>query len=365
VGGLGVKILLVSPGAAYSTADVEAGLRAGLEAHGVEIVRYRLTERISRSRDALGRAWKAAHKTHPEIPKPTVADVMYDAAVGIITMALRQAVDVVVVITAMFLHPDILVMLRRAGLRVVVLFTETPYDLEHELDVARVVTGCWTMERSAVEAFRAVNPRSGFLPAAWHPATHTPGAHPGDDQVRAHDVVFVGSGWPARMKWFESVDWTGIDLGLYGQWPRLGPRHPLRRYLVADRELAPIDNATTAALYRRANIGLNLYRDTGKPAESLNPRAYELAACGVFHVSTDRAEVRERFGDLVPIVNGDGAHVTALLRSWLADPAGRARLAAALPATVADSTWTERARTMIGDLQGLLAADRRQPVTKG
>ena len=118
----------------------------------------------------------------------------------------------------------------------------------------------------------------------------------------------------------------------------------------------------TAALYRRAKIGLNLYRGSkgwgkGAPqiehAESLNPRAYELAAVGAFHLSTPRAEVTDVFGDLVPTC-ATPAEASQLIRRWLADADGRARVAAQLPACVAEMSWRERARQVIGDIQTLL-----------
>jgi spore maturation protein CgeB len=88
-------------------------------------------------------------------------------------------------------------------------------------------------------------------------------------------------------------------------------------------------------------------------AESLNPRAYELAACGAFHLSTYRQEVEEVFGDLVPTFTTP-LEAEALIRTWLVDPAGRAEIAAQLPACVAESSWRTRATTVIGDLQTLL-----------
>ena len=36
------------------------------------------------------------------------------------------------------------------------------------------VDGGWTMERTAVEPLRKVNPHVGYLPHAWHPLIHTP-----------------------------------------------------------------------------------------------------------------------------------------------------------------------------------------------
>jgi spore maturation protein CgeB len=348
-----MKVLVVSPGAAWSTADVDAGLRYGLAAHGVQVVRFRLTERIERSRSLLYGAWRKAKRLRPDIERPTAGDVFYEAGERAVTMALRHEVDAVIAVSAMFLHPDVIVMMRRAGLRVVVLFTESPYDLAGELAVAKLVTGCWTNESRALPQFRAVNPHAGFLPCAWHPEIHRAEPQEIDATVDAHDVVFVGSGWADRVAWFQSVDWTGINLGLYGHWPTVGRRHPLHRYV----QHGAVDNTRTAALYRRATLGLNLYRDTaGAAADCLNPRAYELAACGVVHLSSPRAEVTARFGDLVPIVTDDGAAATATIRAWLADADRRAAVRAALPATVSDASWILRARTVIGDLQTLLRA---------
>lgn len=353
-----LRVLVCAPGASWSTADVDAGLHYGLTHHGVQVIDYRLDVRIERAARWLHSSWRRSRRTNQDLEKPTTADIFYQAGVGLLEKALRHQVDVVLVVSAMYLHPDILILLKRAGVRVVVLFTESPYDLEKELAVARLVDGCWTNERSSVDAFRAVNPRSAYLPHGWHPARHRPGLQPGDEAVAAHDVVFVGSAFRERVDWLSAIDWTGIDLGLYGTWDSLGSRHHLRRFVRG----AQVTNETTAALYRRAKVGLNLYRTSrgwGKDAqpiahaESLNPRAYELAACGVCHLSTARAEVPDVFGDRVPMC-GTPAETTALLRDYLADAPRRARIAAELPACVAESSWVQRAAQVIGDLTALV-----------
>ncbi len=352
-----MKCLLLSPGASWSTADVNAGLRYGLEQHGVEIIDYNLDIRISRSSRWLYYNWRRAKKSNPGIEKPNAAEEVYQAGVGALERDLRHQVDYVLVVSAMFLHPDVILLMKRAGLRVVILFTESPYDQKHELDVAKLVDGCWTSERSSVEAFRAVNPHAGYLPHAWHPERHRAGPQPDDEEMPAHDVVFVGSGFQDRVEWLSAIDWTEIDFGLYGAWDALGPRHRLRRFLRG----GVIDNRQTAALYRRAKIGLNLYRTSegwGKDApriahaESLNPRAYELAQCGAFHLSTFRAEVPEVFGDRVPTFSTP-FEASALIRAWLADPDGRSRVAQQLPACVAESSWVNRSVQVIGDLMTL------------
>jgi spore maturation protein CgeB len=352
-----LRVLLAHPGASWSTADVYEGLIYGLRAHGVTVIPYRLDTRIEASTKALHWLWRTKKKTDPTLEKPNTADVMYHAGVGIVEMALREQPDVVLVVSAMLLHPDVIKMLKRAGLRVTVLFTESPYDHEHEMRTAALVDGCWTNERTVVPEFRKVNPRSGYLPHAWHPLKHYASSQvPGD--VPSHDVVFVGSGFTERVAWFNAIDWTGIDLGLYGTWKGLG----LNKQVAACVKDGPVSNEYASALYRRAHIGLNLYRRSkgwGRNAppiahaESLSPRAYELAACGSFSLSDYRAEVAEVFGDLVPTFTTP-TEAAALIRLWLHDADGRARIAQQLPACVAESSWVVRAKTVLGDLARLI-----------
>jgi len=356
-----MRVLLVHPGASWSTADVFDGLSYGLKQIGVQVEHYRLDTRIEASDNALHALWRKKAKAQPDLPKPNRADILYHAGVGALEMALRLQVDAVLVVSAMFLHPDVLLMMKRAGLRVTVLFTESPYDHAEELAIAKLVDGCWTNERACLADFRAVNPRAGYLPHAWHPLKHFPQQDDASD-VPAHDVVFVGSFFPERVEWFNAIDWTGIDLGIYGTWKGFG----LKRQLRASCRSEQVENATASALYRRARIGLNLYRTRGTKRlplkhadgrqivpESLSPRAYELAACGAFHLSESRAEVAEVFGANVPTFSSP-SEAAALIRFWLANESDRARVAAQLPACVAEASWVERAKTVAADLSRLL-----------
>lgn len=350
-----MKLLVCHPGASWSTHDVFEGLRFGLKHHGVDVIEYRLDVRLEMSHKVLNAQSRIARKANPEFPKPTQPDVFYHAGAGALEKALRNQVDAVLIVSAMYFHPDVIVLMKRAGLKVFVLFTETPYDIDKELLVAKLVDGCWTNERSSVPAFRQVNPCSGYLPHGWHPEKHGAIDLPAD--VPSHDVVFVGTGFPDRITFFNAIDWTGIDLGLYGTWKGIGLKKELRDAVKAEQ----VDNAYAAALYRKAKIGINLYRafaGWGRTArrvtgDSLSPRAYELAAVGAFHLSAYRSEVVETFGHLVPTFTTP-IEAATLIQRWLPDDEGRQKVAAQLPACVAESSWVERAATVIGDLQTLL-----------
>jgi hypothetical protein len=352
-----LRVLVAHPGADWSTSDVYDGLTHGLRHHGVEVIPFRLDNRLEWSHDWLNIIRRKKNRDLKAIgaellERPTHIDIVRHASLGLVDMAWRHRPDAVIVVSAMFLHPDALHQVKEMGQKLLVLFTESPYDIEKEIPIAAMADGCWTNERTSVAEFRKVNPRSGYLPHGWHPEKHRPSGPVPD--VPAHDVVFVGSGFQERIDWFNAIDWTGIDLGLYGTWKGFG----LSKALQACIRDGNVSNTHAAALYRNAKIGINLYRNRNharRPVtgESLSPRAYELARCGAFHISDYRPEVAEVFGDRVPTFTMP-QQAAALIRRWLPDDAGRAAISADLPACVAESSWLERASRVIGDLQVLL-----------
>ena len=120
-----MKLLVIAPGASWSTADVHDAMFAALETQGHDLIRFRLDTRIARASSWLRHCW--AKIGRPD-PRPTDADVLYQAGMGIIEKALRFEVDCVLAVSAMYLHPDFVVLLKRAGIRLAILFTESPYD---------------------------------------------------------------------------------------------------------------------------------------------------------------------------------------------------------------------------------------------
>ena len=317
---------------------------------------YALDERMIAAGAFLRAAYERAKDVRPETMQPSEADVIYQASVGILERALRYQVDWVLVVSGMYLHPDALVLMRRAGRRVALICTESPYEQDKELRLAGVCSAVWTNERTSVNAFRAVCPNAYYWQHAIDPERHVAGTQAGDEDVAAHDVVFVGTGFEERIAWLEAVDWTGIDLGLYGSWEMLTDDSPLQPYVRG----GVTDNATTAALYRRAKIGLNLHRTTkgwgmgaehiaAAEAESLGPRCYELAAAGCFFLSDWREELGDVFGEIAARVDTP-ADMTRAMRYWLEHEGERERRAAALPEQVAAHTFDNRVREMVAQL---------------
>ncbi len=347
-----MRLLVVHPGASWSTADVYDGFTAALRRQGHTVIAYALNVRIGRAASWLDYNYRRARRVDPSIPRPTPADVLYQAGVDLIEKALRFLPDYVLVVSGMFLHPDTLILLRRAGLRIGLMLTESPYDDDRQAKILPLVDLAWTNERTSVPYLRQANPNVHYLPHAYAPDRHRPDL-PVDESVPAHDVVFVGTGFPERVALLSAVDFTGIDLGLYGAWQMLPSRHRLRQYVRG----GVVTNASAVRLYRRAKIGLNLYRESARQAESLNPRAVELAACGVFQISQYRAEVEEVFGGLVPTFRTP-EELSSLLHWFLREDTARKEIARMLPARVAGRTFDAMAARVVADLEALSPAVR-------
>lgn len=399
-----MRLLIVHPGADWSVSDLFDGYAAAFRTLGHDVGVYNLSARIEVAHGWLHYCWRKAGRAET---RPGPVETIYRASLDVVNAALIGDVDWVFVISGMYLHPDALIMLRRAGRRVALLLTESPYEDDRQIRVARLADVVFTNERTSVRSLGAVNPNVYYLPHAYDPKRHRPApreeggaigaqvrcrpsgdtlsrrgspeaaaeccasseprSQPGDSSIPAHDVVFVGTGFQERLDILGAVDWAGIDLGLYGTYELMGSRSKLRQFVRGK----VVSNEFAAALYRRAKIGLNLYRQSvhyhrDSPrittAESVNPRALELAACGVFTISDYRPEVEEVFGGLVPTFTTP-QQLQKLLSFWLADETGRQTLASGLPGRVARSAFYHRAKSisdlLMGDSASIIGYDDR------
>lgn len=341
-----MKILVCHPGASWATHDVYTAVVEGLRAQGAQVVEWRLDGRIERWHSFLHYLWRKQRreKQGQHWPKPSAADTLHMATTGLIERALEKHCTDLVVVSAMFLPPEKIALAKRAGLRVWMLCTETPYDIDDELRLAALVDGVWTHERAALEAFRAVNPRTAYLPHAWRPGVHDVAtAAP----VQPCDVLFCGSYFAERIAWFEAIDWTGIDLQLHGTTELIPKSSPLQAYIKGG--LVP--NAELVRLAKTAAVTINFFREphAGHVAESVNPRIVEMTAAGCCVITDHRAEVAEWFGASVPTFTTP-AEAGALIRALLADPLRRQACATQARARVAGANWHARAQQMMTDL---------------
>lgn len=323
-----MRLLFVWSSAEFSTWDVARGYRRALERQGRHDIRdYRLYARMKYHVTALG------DKRAEDLNLVTRI-----ASENIVVEAMKHRADLVFIVSGMALHPDALWLLRRAGIRAAVLFTESPYNDREQREFHAVYPEmiCFTMERtSAVDGW-------AYLPHAYDADVHRPCSMPVRD-----DVLFIGTLWQDRIRLLEQVDWTGIRLHLFGTW--VAPPLPCESSIGHFYKEGCIPNHLAPTYYGGARICLNPHR-AHPTAESLNPRAYELAACEAFQLTDQRAEVYDVFNGSV--VTFTGAMILEhQIRAWLARDADRKDAARAAMEAVVPHTFDARAETLMRALE--------------
>lgn len=341
-----MRVLLIHPGAAFSTHDVYVGMKAGLEANGFEVIPYRLDEALAfyslvfEAAERGGIVWETTQR-------PNINGF---AALKGITELVNVWPDYVISVSGHNLHFSLPLMARKLGIPSAVYCTESPY-FDHEPVFAQHYDVIFTNERRSVPAFDAKAPgRAHYLAHAYNPHIHYP-ADPAEGCDA--DVFFVGSGFPERRRLFEAVDWTGVKFVTHGFLWTAGENPDA---MEMDRVLP---NERAADYYRTAKINLNHHRTTtvygagkhisGLDAESLGPRAYEIAACGGFQLCDDsRAERLEVFGDAMPTYRSHSAiDLERQIAYYLARPDERDRLALAQYEAIRPHSWHARAAQMM------------------
>lgn len=334
-----MKVLVVAAPHAFATRDVYTGHVAGLRAMlGAEnVVTYDIIPRYNMFHSWT--QWLEEKVGH--VPREVRANVL--AAEPVFGAAHYHEVDAVYFVSPMYFPLSFVDMLRKDGFKTWAYFSECPYEDEiWARSQAPHFDHCFVNDRNSLARFRMFNENTHYLGHAFNPAVHYPTSlAPRDDRNR---VVYVGTPFKKRVEYLEATDWSNIDLRLYGFWDEEGS--------VANSPLIPyirprlVRNEFTAMLYRAAAIGLSMHRterywvngDLKQPfigaeqhidpgeAYSLGPRAFELAACGAFQISDDRPEVRDVFGDTVPVQRSP-QEMGDLVRKYLDDPVRRREMA--------------------------------------
>lgn len=367
------RVLIVASGHSYSTIDCYAGLVAGFREAGYQTFTYDLHTRIDAAQDWLKFARDKYGK--PDDAPITEEDIIYQAGVRTIVKALEVNADAVIVVCGLLFHPMLLILLERMGMPVFTFGTESPYDDERFAVSAKLSTVASVNDPASVAPVRALVEAGGELtpvihmPLGYNPAVHYPGfadkveAEYGE-AAPAHDVVFVGNVYPSRERWIGAMDWSGIDLGLYGVFETVGADSPLLSY----KRGGIIRNVATTAIYQRSKVVLNLFRSEQfgpdwqiigtRTGTAVNPRLVEAAAAGACIVSEWRPEVEGMFGDAIPLAR-TSAECEAHIRRLLADPAERAERAERARACVAGHSYTDRARAIVAELDAEVARQRQ------
>jgi spore maturation protein CgeB len=206
----------------------------------------------------------------------------------------------------------------------------------------------------------------GYLPMAADPAVHKPLALSDVERTEyGADLAFVGAGYPNRRtllpRWL-SKEWT---FKLWGnEWEGAAELAP-----VLQRGGARIDTEACMKVFNASAINLNLHSCAGEAldpqADFVNPRTFELAACGAFQLTDDRSLLPDLFTEEEVVRFQRVEEVPALIRRWLDDTSGRRTIAeAARQRVLRQHTYEHRMKELLAAI-GLQQPDRTGSILRG
>ncbi len=218
-----------------------------------------------------------------------------------------------------------------------------------------------------LEAFKQAGARNvSYLPMAADPDMHGP-VDLSEEDRRAYgaDVSFVGAGYANRRRLFPALLRQPWSFKLWGnEWDGADD---LRSVLQLDG--ARIDTATCMKVFNATTINLNLHSATGSgldpEADFVNPRTFELAACGAFQLVDHRSLLPDLFHPQEMVSFRSFDEVPGLVQRWLGDSAARQAMATAARTHVLEAhTYVHRMKDLLGQI-GLAQPDRIGAVLRG
>jgi spore maturation protein CgeB len=221
----------------------------------------------------------------------------------ILEIAQEEKPDVILYFTHGF-HINItqLKMIRQLGIKTAAWFTDDPYYIDYSLKYSRYFNIIFTTELNCVHLYKLMGCAYVFyLPLAADPEIFHPKTV---DPKYQSDILFVGTAFPDRIRLIDSIsDYLSTKnlLILGNGWNILNSYHLLdgkiHHYWASPEE--------TANYYNGAKIVLNIHRSYDDstinsnskkvPSLSVNPRTFEIAACGAFQLTDIRLDLPNQY----------------------------------------------------------------------
>ena len=334
-----MRWLVCQPGPSFSVADVHAGWCEALRDLGQHVEEFTLADRLV----FYNEAWIKTDEGEFRKALDSEAAV-HHALNGLAAGLFKFRPHVLLVVSGFFTDTDVLDQARSTGTRVVLLMTESPYEEERQLKLAAHADLVLLNDPTHIDRYETIAP-TVYAPHAYRPSVHSPG--PTDE--KPSDLVFVGTGYPSRIEFFEAMDLAGLDVALAGNWMRLAETSLLRSAVVHDIDEC-FDNADAVPLYRASRSGINFYRREADAEDlisgwSMGPREVELAACGLFFLRDHRGEGDEVLPMLPTFESPTDA--SEQLRWWLRHDDHRQTAATKAREAVADRTFHNHAAKLL------------------
>lgn len=275
---------------------------------------------------------------------------------GLLAHCFKSWPEILFIVSGFYTPPRILQICKARGIKVVLLCTESPYEEDRQLSIAR--SGCLDAvllnDPTHISEYQGTAPIVAYQPHCYDPDIHRPG-----DPVAewVGDVAWVGTPYPSRIAFMTSVDWTGLDLKLAGNWTKIEDDHPLAPHVIHDREDC-FDNPDTVRLYRSVKASFNTYRKEASHPDlvegwALGPREVETIATGCFLAREARGEGDVLLSMLPTFTEPE--ELGDLLRWWCTHDTQRQAATVKAYEAIADRTFANSAAQLLNALESVPA----------
>jgi spore maturation protein CgeB len=205
-----------------------------------------------------------------------------------------------------------------------------------------------------------------YLPMAADPSVHRPlELTQAEREEYGSDVSFVGAGYANRREIFPRLlgrDWT---FKLWGnEWDGAAELTS-----VLQRNGARIDADTCQKVFNASAVNLNLHSWAGAgldpDGDFVNPRTFELAACGAFQLTDRRSLMPGLFTESEIATVSSPDEFPEKIARWLREPEQRVAMAAqASRRVLAEHTYEHRMRDLLSQI-GVASPDRIGSILRG
>lgn len=231
-----------------------------------------------------------------------VKELIVGDAVYMASQAEQQKPDLVLVLNGLHVFPEDhleqVAHIRRLGIPTAIWFADDPYFMDESVRVALSYEYVFTHEQASVDLYRSQGCSKVYhLPLAVSLELYRPMAV---DDKYSSDICFVGNAFSNRLRFIDEVaDYllTKKIVLIGALWDQLKQF----RKLESSIHLGWMPVEETIRYYNGAKLVLNLYRSTikgdhnkntvGLEGISVNPRTFEIAACGVCQITDFRPEL--------------------------------------------------------------------------
>ncbi|GMK37434.1 spore maturation protein [Paenibacillus sp. CCS19] len=271
--------------------------------------------------------------------------------------------DFVLVLNGLHVFPDDhlaqIDRIRAAGIRTVIWFADDPYVTDDTVLIAPHYDTILTHELSTIPLYQLIGCKDvHYMPLGADIAVFKP-MRVGLNY--SSDVCFIGQGFWNRVQMFDVIAPQLAGLKVFiagGLWDRLKEYQRLKPFI--RHGWLPVEES--AAYYNGARIVINMHRTTEAgadnrnsyryPGRSINPRTYEIAACGTMQLTDIREDLGMYYRPGVELETyGNAVELADKIRYYLANEEARRLIALrGLARTRREHTYLSRMTRLMQEL---------------